>query len=60
MSWLVSNWYGVLALFATPAVLGVAFWVIAHRMIGERERHDRARDARKLGAFQLTRRTRRR
>ncbi len=55
MSWLAANWYGVFALFLTPAVLGIGFWVVAHRVIGHRERHDREREARKLGSFELSR-----
>jgi len=54
MSWLAANWYGVFALFCTPAVLGIVLWVVAHRLIGNRERHDREREARKLGDFQLS------
>jgi hypothetical protein len=49
MSWLAANWYSVFA----PAIAGIAFWLIAHRIIGNRQRHDRQRDARKLGDFQL-------
>ena len=55
MSWLAANWYSVLALFGAPALAGIAFWVIAHRIIGQRERHDRAREARKLGDLRLMR-----
>jgi hypothetical protein len=53
MSWLAANWYSVFALFGAPAIAGIAFWLIAHRIIGNRQRHDRQRDARKLGDFQL-------
>ena len=56
MSWLSGNWYGVCAIFGAPAIAGIAFWVIAHRIIGKRERDDREREARKLGGAQLSRR----
>lgn len=59
MSWLVSNWYGVLALFATPAIVGIGCWVVAHTIIGQRERHDRAREARKHADLPLARPARR-
>jgi hypothetical protein len=55
MTWLAANWYGVLALFGTPAIAGVALWVIAHRRLGQRERDDREREARKLGDFPFSR-----
>ena len=55
MSWLAANWYGVFAVFCAPAIVGIGFWAIAHRVIGHRERHDREREARKLEAFQLSR-----
>jgi cyanate permease len=60
MSWLAANWYGVLALFATPAIVGIAFWVIAHRILTQRERDHREREARKLDPFQFPRHARRR
>jgi hypothetical protein len=60
MSWLVANWYGVFALFAAPALIGILCWVIAHNVIGARERHDRQREARKLGDVPLVRPARRR
>ena len=59
MSWLAANWYSVLALFGTPAMFGIASWFIARRIAGQRERDDRARDARKLGDFQFPRLARR-
>jgi hypothetical protein len=60
MSWLVGNWYGVIAFFGAPAIAGIAFWVIAHRIIGQRERDHREREARKLDEFQFSRPLRRR
>jgi hypothetical protein len=60
MSWLAANWYGVLALFGAPAIVGIGFWVIAHRIIGKRERDDRDREARKLRDFQFWQFARRR
>jgi hypothetical protein len=60
MSWLVANWYGVFAVFAAPAMVGILCWIVAHTVIGARERQDRAREARKLGDFRLSRPARRR
>jgi hypothetical protein len=60
MSWLVANWYGVCALFAAPALVGILCWIVAHNVIGARERQDRAREARKRGDFPLSRPARRR
>lgn len=46
MSWLGGNWYGVLAVFGVPALLGILCWTGAHYMIGARHRQERARETR--------------
>lgn len=46
MSWLGGNWYGVVAFFGVPAVLGILCWTGAHYVIGARHRHERARETR--------------
>jgi hypothetical protein len=60
VSWLAANWYSVLAIFSFPAIAGIGFWIIAHRVISQREREDRDREARKLRDFQLWQFARRR
>lgn len=47
MSWLGGDWYGVLAFFGIPAVIGIGCWVIAHSVMGMGERHAREREARR-------------
>ena len=59
MSWLAANWYGVLALFSTPALAGIGLWVFAHRRMNERDRVDRERQARRLGDLKFPRLARR-
>jgi hypothetical protein len=46
MSWLGGNWYGVIAVFGVPALLGILCWTGAHYVIGARHRHERARETR--------------
>lgn len=46
MSWLGGNWYGVVAFFGIPALLGVLCWTGAHYVIGARHRQERARETR--------------
>lgn len=46
MSWLGGNWYGVVAFFGIPALLGILCWSGAHYVIGARHRHERARETR--------------
>lgn len=46
MSWLGGNWYGVIAFFGIPALLGILCWTGAHYVIGARHRHERARETR--------------
>jgi hypothetical protein len=60
MSWLAANWFGVCAVFAAPAAVGIFCWVVAHYVMGEGERHYREREARKRSHFQLSRTSRRR
>jgi hypothetical protein len=47
MSWLGGNWYGVIAFFGIPALLGILCWTGAHYVIGARHRHERARETRR-------------
>jgi hypothetical protein len=46
MSWLGGNWYGVVAFFGIPALLGILCWTGAHYVIGARTRHERERETR--------------
>ena len=59
MSSLAANWYGMVALFGTPAIFGIALWIVAHRIQDRRNRVDRERQARRLGDFQFPRLARR-
>ena len=59
MSSLTANWYGVIAMFGTPAIVGIVLWIVAHRLQGQRDRVDRERQARRLGDFQFPRLARR-
>ncbi|WP_459695050.1 hypothetical protein [Acidisoma sp. C75] len=47
MSWLGGHWYGVLAFFGIPAILGILCWIGIHAAIVRRARHERAREARR-------------
>ncbi|WP_459676737.1 hypothetical protein [Acidisoma sp. 7E03] len=47
MSWLGGTWYGVIAVFGVPALLGILCWTGAHYMIGARHRQERARETRR-------------
>ncbi len=47
MSWLGGNWYGVLAIFGIPVLLGILCWAGVHFAIATRARHERARQARR-------------
>lgn len=54
MSWFAANWFGVFAVFAVPAALGILCWLVAHAIIGAAERHDREREARKYADLPIS------
>ncbi len=55
MSWLVANWFGVLAMFGAPAIVGVFGWLAVLTARRTAERHARERAARRHIPVSLSR-----